>query len=55
MDDLEVKAEVFRVVRAYGDYKSANYVYKKIKEHLGGTATDEQIGDALKYLWDKVK
>lgn len=50
ISDVEVKAEVFRVIRANSD-KPATTVSKLINEHLKNTtSTPEQIKKAIKEL-----
>lgn len=50
MEDIEIKAEVFRVIRANSDLKSPRAIYQKIREHLP-EITDKQIGKVLEELW----
>lgn len=52
LSDIEVEAEVFRVIRAHSD-KGAKTVYNLIKEHLGDSATGEQIQNALSNLSER--
>lgn len=54
VDNLEVRAEVFRVIRANSESRSGKRVYEKIKEHLQGHATDEQIKDAIDWVCKKL-
>lgn len=50
ISDVEVKAEVFRVMRAGSDLR-AKELYKRIENHLEGTgASNKQILKALTEL-----
>lgn len=51
MDKLELKAEVFKVIRANQD-KSSKSIMKLIREHLP-EATDNDIRDVLIELSDQ--
>lgn len=52
MDQLEITAEVFRVVRA-NSCKSAPSVMKIIKEQIP-EANEEQIANALSYIIERL-
>ena len=52
MEQIEVTAEVLRVLRSLQGNEKAKQILKRIKEHIPD-ATDEHIQEAVKYLIGK--
>lgn len=55
MEQSEVNAEVFRIIRAAGERENAKVVRGRIDTHLKGHATQDQIRAGIKWLYEKMK